>query len=37
MPTSMLIGPDGKVLLVHTGFREEERKQLEEAITAALK
>jgi cytochrome c biogenesis protein CcmG/thiol:disulfide interchange protein DsbE len=37
MPTSLLIGPDGKVIRVHAGFREEERKQLEEAISAALK
>jgi thiol-disulfide isomerase/thioredoxin len=37
MPTSLLIGPDGKVIQVHAGFREEERKQLEDAIAAALK
>jgi len=36
MPTSVLIGPDGKVLYMHTGFRNEERAQLEGRITAAL-
>jgi len=37
MPTSLLIGADGKVIQVHAGFREDERKQLEEAIATALK
>lgn len=36
MPTSVLIGPDGKVLYMHTGFRNEERAQLEGRIAAAL-
>ncbi len=36
MPTSVLIGKDGKVLLVHQGFREEDRKSLEEKLVAAL-
>jgi thiol-disulfide isomerase/thioredoxin len=36
MPTSVLIGADGTVLKVHTGFRDEERKALEEAIQSAL-
>ncbi len=36
MPSSVLVGPDGKVIQVHTGFRADERKQLEDAIVAAL-
>lgn len=36
MPTSVLIGKDGKVLLVHQGFREEDRRELEEKLAAAL-
>jgi len=36
MPTSYLIGPDGKVLAVHTGFREEHREELEKQIRLAL-
>jgi thiol-disulfide isomerase/thioredoxin len=36
MPTSMLISPEGKVLLVHSGFRTEEGASLEEKILAAL-
>jgi cytochrome c biogenesis protein CcmG, thiol:disulfide interchange protein DsbE len=36
MPSSVLVGPDGKVIRVHNGFRADERKQLEEAIVAAL-
>ena len=36
MPTSILIGPDGKVLAVHTGFRDEHRDELERKIVAAL-
>jgi cytochrome c biogenesis protein CcmG, thiol:disulfide interchange protein DsbE len=36
MPTSVLIGADGKVLRVHAGFRDDERKALEEAIAGAL-
>ena len=37
MPSSYLIGPDGRVLKVHSGFRAEDRKELEAAIEAALK
>lgn len=36
MPSSVLVGPDGKVLHVHHGFRADERKALEDAIVAAL-
>jgi cytochrome c biogenesis protein CcmG, thiol:disulfide interchange protein DsbE len=36
MPTSVLIGADGKVLQVHNGFRDEDRKALEAAIDGAL-
>lgn len=36
MPTSMLIGPDGKVISVHAGFQGAERKELENAIAGAL-
>lgn len=36
MPTSVLIGPDGKVLMVHSGFREEQRAELEGRIQQAL-
>jgi len=36
MPSSVLVGPDGKVIHVHNGFRADERKQLEDAIVAAL-
>ncbi len=36
MPSSVLIGPDGKVIRVHAGFRPDERKALEDAIVAAL-
>ena len=36
MPTSMLVSPEGKVLLVHSGFRTEETGQLEAKILAAL-
>jgi cytochrome c biogenesis protein CcmG, thiol:disulfide interchange protein DsbE len=37
MPSSVLIGADGKVLAVHTGFKDEERAALEDAIKTALK
>lgn len=37
MPTSVLIGPDGKVLAVHVGFRAEQKAELEQKIKAALK
>jgi thiol-disulfide isomerase/thioredoxin len=36
MPSSYLIGADGRILLTHTGFRDEQRKELEAAIVAAL-
>ncbi len=36
MPTSILIGPDGRVLAVHTGFRDDQRDELERKIVAAL-
>ena len=36
MPTSLLVGADGKVLLVHQGFRAEDRADLEARLVAAL-
>jgi peroxiredoxin len=36
MPSSVLIGPDGKVLYRHTGFRDADRAQLEQKIQLAL-
>ena len=36
MPTSVLIGPDGKVLAVHQGFKDEDRKELEAKFVSAL-
>ena len=36
MPTSVLIGPDGKVLAIHQGFKDEDRKELEAKFAAAL-
>jgi cytochrome c biogenesis protein CcmG, thiol:disulfide interchange protein DsbE len=36
MPTSYLFGADGKVVLVHSGFRDSDRAALEAAIVAAL-
>ena len=36
MPTSVLIGPDGKVLMVHSGFKDEHRAELEQHIKRAL-
>ena len=36
MPTSLLIGTDGKVLHIHSGFRDEQRQVVEEQIKAAL-
>jgi cytochrome c biogenesis protein CcmG, thiol:disulfide interchange protein DsbE len=36
MPSSYLVGPDGKIVQTHTGFRDEQRQQLEAAIVAAL-
>jgi cytochrome c biogenesis protein CcmG, thiol:disulfide interchange protein DsbE len=37
MPSSVLIGPDGKVLALHAGFKDEERGALEDKIKLALK
>jgi uncharacterized protein (TIGR03382 family) len=36
MPSSVLIGPDGKVLYEHSGFRAGDREELESRIKAAL-
>lgn len=36
MPTSMLVSPEGRVLIVHSGFRTEETGQLEAKIAAAM-
>ena len=36
MPTSVLIGPDGKVLMMHNGFKDEHREELERSIQQAL-
>lgn len=36
MPTSVLIGADGKVLMVHNGFKDEQRGELEKQIKQAL-
>jgi thiol-disulfide isomerase/thioredoxin len=36
MPTSVLIGPDGKVLLVHNGFRPDDKTEVEAGIEQAL-
>jgi len=36
MPSSLLIGRDGKVTLVHTGFNAGSKVELERAIVAAL-
>ncbi len=36
MPTSALIGADGKVLYIHQGFRLEERAELETRLAAAV-
>ena len=36
MPTSVLIGADGKVIQVHSGFRDEQRQVVEEQVKAAL-
>lgn len=37
MPTSVLLGPDGRVLMVHSGFKPEDRQALEQQIKQALK
>lgn len=36
MPSSFLIGPDGRVLLAHTGFKDADKAELEAKIKAAL-
>ncbi len=36
MPTSFLIGADGKVRAVHVGFKDSQREDLEREIVAAL-
>lgn len=36
MPSSVLIGADGKVLYEHAGFKEADRAELEQAIRKAL-
>jgi thiol-disulfide isomerase/thioredoxin len=36
MPTSVLIAPDGKVVLIHAGFRAEDKAELEAKISQAL-
>ena len=36
MPSSVLIGPDGKVLYEHSGFRPADKKALEAKIKSAL-
>lgn len=36
MPTSLLIGPDGKVIAVHSGFKPEQKPELEKQIKQAL-
>ena len=36
MPTSVLIGPDGRVLSVHSGFKDEQRAELERQIKQAM-
>lgn len=36
MPSSALVGRDGQLLWLHTGFNETEREQLEQRVRAAL-
>ena len=36
MPTSLLVDADGRVALVHAGFRDSDRAMLETAVEAAL-
>ena len=36
MPTSFLIGADGKVRAVHIGFKDSQREELEREIQSAL-
>lgn len=37
MPTSVLVGPDGRVLMVHSGFKDEQRDELERQIQQTLR
>lgn len=36
MPTSLLIGKDGKIISQHIGFNDDSREKMEQAIQAAL-
>jgi cytochrome c biogenesis protein CcmG/thiol:disulfide interchange protein DsbE len=36
MPSSFFIGPNGKVIFKHAGFREQQRSELEKAVASAL-
>lgn len=36
MPSSVLVAPDGRVVFVHSGFRDDQRAELERRIAAAL-
>lgn len=36
MPTSVLIGPDGKILMIHSGFRADQSDALEREIQHSL-
>jgi len=36
MPSSVLVGADGKVIAIHRGFRKEDETELEGRIAAAL-
>lgn len=36
MPSSVLIGPDGKIIFEHAGFKETDRAALEEKIKSSL-
>ena len=36
MPTSFLVGRDGKIIFQHLGFKEADREKLEKEIKAAL-
>ncbi len=36
MPTSFLLGRDGKIIFQHQGFKEADREKLEQQINAAL-
>ena len=37
MPTSYLINPQGKVVYIHTGFRAEDKKPLEDKLLSELR